>query len=548
MTRISNLVQIQSYTWGILIFLVSLIFILDPRYFTSPPLYSDDWLMISRYVFDGFNLADLVERRPFLEAFFYTTFSIFGTKIQYFYLANFLILFLSGILFTVIVKKAFPKFAWIPLLAALVYLIYPADYSKSWLIMSFIHFVLLIDLIVVLFLMAYAESGKIWYLLFANILFLYTLGIYEAGLGLVMLAGLLLAILSRDISINRRLSLLSVLVTGGFFIIWRTFIQPNILSVADNYLEHLNTSFGTILYRYARGLFIFIFNWVGPWLNPFGKTKYLIFMAAGLIILGISLVFFPRLISRAKSSLTFPWEERKKQIKSFLPILLIGVLFWAAGYFPVISYDLPAFNGIDSRFNLFSIAGASLAMVAGLACLSTLVVKTTEQIKIMTQIAVIPFLLAGGFYQLWSQNERFQAWEHQKQFWNLTFEIAPGLKNESKVVIVIPGYQELDQFEPVPFSGNWEARSALQVLYNNKNLNAQYYYPDIPHQGSNSLPGNEEWSKYMFLYYNPAKPSVEIMEEPVEALSLPGNLPGYEPGKRITQQSQQSGLYRWLVR
>lgn len=543
--------KIRSINWVFPIFLVPLVYILDVRYFSSPPLYADDWsTLIWGYISGELNFADWSLTRPFVLAPFSMLTPILGIKIQYFYLINFLTIFLSAIILYLIIRRAFPKFSWLPLPVVLVYLIYPVDYTRTWLIMIIVHSAWLIDLGVILLLMDFTKSGRIWQLLLALLLFFLAQGVYEGGLGVVMLSAILLAGITRNISIKRRMAILSVLLASGVFIIWRTFIQHSLINIHDKYYTQLDTSVVTILYRYIKGLSIFIFNWTGPLSGSFGRTKFMIFVIVGIILIGISLTFLPRLIRLAKSNASFDWVDRIGMIKSLLIIFLVGGLFWAAGFVPVISFSGTTSSGVTTRYNLFAIAGASLSLVAGLSCLFTLAAKSIDRVRVMIMAAIIPFLILGLFFQSWSQNERFKAWGEQKQFWSLIFETIPGLKDNSEVIIVIPGYTQtqLRQFQLLPFPGDFEARSALKVLYNNPTLEARYYYLDRPHEGVNILDSNLEWSKILFVYYDPTKPSLEILKRPEDTLSLSFQITGYDPGNRIVNQSSKSLSYRWLVK
>jgi len=128
------------------------------------------------------------------------------------------------------------------------------------------------------------------------------------------------------------------------------------------------------------------------------------------------------------------------------------------------------------------------------------------------------------------------------------FETVPGLKDFSDVIIVIPGYEQYYQYQVMPFVGDWEANAALKVLYNNPTLQARYYYLDLPHDETNVIDSNLDWSNIVFVYYDPIQPSVEIVKRPEDMLLLSFHVPGYDPGKRIINQSSKSVAYRRLVK
>ncbi len=83
-------------------------------------------------------------------------------------------------------------------------------------------------------------------------------------------------------------------------------------------------------------------------------------------------------------------------------------------------------------------------------------------------------------YQIHSQNQRIKVWNINKQFWQDTFTAIPNIESETKLIVVVPGYQKLKPFEMLPFRGDWEAESALDVFITILDLYAEYYYLDSP--------------------------------------------------------------------
>ena len=104
------------------------------------------------------------------------------------------------------------------------------------------------------------------------------------------------------------------------------------------------------------------------------------------------------------------------------------------------------------------------------------------------------------------------------------------------------------QFQTLPFVGNWEATAALKSLYNNPTLVARFYCPDLAQTGPNILDTGYGWSKTVLVYYDPAKPSMEIVLHPQDLLLSTSPLAGYDPLARIVDRSSGSLSYRWLVK
>jgi hypothetical protein len=534
--------------WIIPLLLVSLVYILDTRFFTSPPLRSDDWSQnILRIVFTRIPFFDITRRRPLQTALMALASSVFGLQIHWYYIINWLLLFVSAVIVHQIVRRAFPRTTWLALPTALVFLIYPVNYARTWLVTVNNTFALLLGLVAILLLLAYRRSGKTAQLVFANLLFLISLMIYEAALGLVMFAALVLVCFPGETAKKRRWAFLSILFTGALFVLWRAVLQPQWVNLQDQYLSSLEMSVSTLLSRYGQGLFIFLFNWTGPLLLGFGNHKYWVFLGICLTFLALLLAFIPRALKTAKRNSDYPFEERVKQEKELLAIGLIGVLAWAAGYIPVIALWAPTFYGDSSRVNFSSIFGGALALVAVIALMITFFVNRKERVGRIMLIAVIPLVLLGMGNQVYAQNQRVAVWEESKRFWQGLFETAPNLKDGTELVIVIPNYEKLGPFEMLPFRGSWDVESALKVLYNNQALTAEHYYMDSLALGENWSPIDGDYSQTVFVFFQPDDGEVRLIEDPVTALNLSIEVDGYAPETRITVPDEDTDVYRWLV-
>ena len=470
--------------------------------------------------------------------------SIFGLHFEWYYVVNWLLLFISGVVVYFIIKNAFPNKPWLALPAALIYLVYPVNYARTWLVIINNTYALLLALLSILLLLLFEKTGKIHQILLANLLFLISLGTYEAGFGVVILSALLLLILTRK---KRRWAFISILVVGVSFFVWRVFLQSGLLNVQDQYLQNVNPSILTVIKNYIQGLFIFLFNWVGPMLIPFGDYKYWVFIGLCLVAIVILSVLVVKRSKKLKIDSPDMFTRKLTEIKSLLKISVVGGLFWIAGYIPVIFLWQPTFYGDSSRVNFAAILGAALGIAALMAAGITFFSRRAEVPKRELLIAIIPLVILGMAYQVHSQNQRIKVWEINKHFWQEMFTTAANLKSGTKLIVVIPGYQELAPFEMLPFRGDWEAESALDVLYNNPDFFAEYYYLDNPGLADNWVPVSGDYSKFLFVYFDPESTSLSIIEDPSTALNLNITVESYDPESRMIDYSPEVGEYRWLV-
>ena len=531
----------------IMIVFVSLIFILDPRFFTNPPLRSDDWnMLIEPVVFDSITFFNFSDRRPFLLLLYAVLSPILQLRISLYYAVNWLLILFSGLTVYKIIRDAFPKHRWLALPGALIFLIYPVNYARTWLVISINTLAFLFGLLTILLLVHYSRKGQTWRIIMANLLALISLGTYEAALGIILIATVLLLI-DRETPKKRRLWIFTIPVTIIIFLLWRLVIQPQFFAVTDFYLTNATVSLPTVIRRYGQGLFIFLYNWVGPLLNPLGDNKYWVFVICGTLLIVFLIVLVWRRIKVMGEIKDGLRAEKFGDAKALLRISGIGLLFWAAGYIPVIFLWQPYFYGDGSRVNFGAIPGASLVIVALMGALFTILFNDRNLVKKRVLIFVIPLVVAGMAYQVHAQNVRQRVWEVNQDFWGEMFELVPGVVTGTKVVIVIPNYENVGPFEMLPFRGDWEAESALRVLYNNRELYAEYYYIDWTGAPDNWQPIGGDLGRFVFVYYDPGLNETRIVQDPFEALNLPFPIENYDPDKGIIPFEQDMGEFRFLV-
>ena len=526
--------------------------------FDSTIISSDDWsYFVTRYVFDDLHPINLTDRRPFVLVLYYALASLFGLQVKYYYFVNFLILFLSAVLIYIIAKRVFPTYGWLASLIALTYLVYPVDYTRTWIIMIYIRFWWLVSLGVIWLLLDFVESGKKWKYVFAMLGIAIPLGAYEGQFGIILLASALITLLSPNISTKRRLVLFGGTFAIGFsFIIWRIYVQPEFLGIEDSYVGTIQFSPAIIIERYLQGIEIFIKGWFVPIqaqleLIGFNTANWLLLH---IIIFGAAFIW---LSSKISSTARLLVGQKIPMMKSYFILFLIGGAFWIAGYIPIIALYSPSLHGNASRVNSFAIAGASLMLVSAVAIIATLIARSIPQIRLLSATILLPFIITGVFVQLQVNKERQIAWETQKIIWNGVFGALPDIKDEKSVVIIIPGYEHLRPFQPLPFISSWEIDASAQVLYNNSNIGGHYYYEDLQEtelqftkNGFKPLPTDRviSYKRLIFVYYDPQTQTVELVENLVEKIPLPFSVNNYYPHENISPAKPTTADNRWLVR
>ena len=524
---------------------------------TTPSIASDDWsLIVAPYAFGELGPFNLLNHRPLDMSVYFALTSIFGLRFEYYYLFNALILFLSALLIYALVKRIFPQLTWLAGLAAIAYLVYPVDYTRTWIIMLYIRFWWLISLAAIWLLLDFLDSGNKLKLALALLGIIIPLGAYEGQFGVIVAASFLMAVLPKNKPVFRRLVLLgSVMIIGISFYLWRFYVQANISGIKYYSAGSFQFNPFVIIERYLQGFDIFFRKWLIPIQAQLKLSVFQIFIWLFLYI--VICYFLTLLVFRQTTQLPeLSLKQKLPIMKSQFFFFLVGGAFWIAGYFPILGLYSPALNGHASRVNLFAVAGAALMIVSLAAVFSTLLARSILQIRPFAIAILLPFVLAGIFVQLQVNIENEIAWETQRSVWNSTFKTISNVQDEKSLVIIIPGYEQLRPFESYPFTAAWEIDAEAKVLYNDPNIGGYFYYKDLQNQqfvftkngiipqGAERLVG---YKKLIFVLYNPKDNTVELVENLEETLSLPFSVSNYSPHENIIPAKPSTADFRWLV-
>jgi hypothetical protein len=423
--------------------------------------------------------------------------------------------------------------------------------------MTYIRLGWLINLCAIWLLLDYLESGKIIYLLIALSGIVIPLGAYEGQFGLVFAIIVLMALTITKKPISRRLILAgSLLAVGVLFVIWRFYIQPNYLNVADTYVEEIQFGPTVLIERYIQGFEIFVFEWFNPIKSQLTSNAS---PKISMLVLFVSIFYIALLclIIKSKDNVKLQADQKSSFMKFFFKLFLIGGVLWVAGYFPIIALYSPSIKGYATRVNVFAIPGASLSLLSGLAILATLLLKSRIQIRLLTAILILPLIIVGIHVQLQINRESQLAWETQATIWNSVFNEIPNIQDNKTLAIVIPGYDDLRPLQAYPFRTSWEINDGTRVLYNNPRIGGCIYYKDIQKDGSHFtkigfkpllIDDTIPYKKLIFVYYDPQTQSAKLIENLEETFSLPFTTNNYNPRENIKSAEPSTADFRWLVK
>jgi hypothetical protein len=358
-----------------------------------------------------------------------------------------------------------------------------------WLTMVLVYCAVALVLLCGYFLLRFARGGPWPTLLFSLICLMLSFGFYEGQLGLVCAWSLLLVFTSRQLPVMKRFGLLSPIMLGGGFALWRTLGQQTI-GVVDHYLSQITITPGILMSRFLLGYKInLLWGWTTTvqYLFPLlSNNKYaLLFLVIMVLAVWWLLRNLPRPLKGRASTMT-AWRLKYRWVgmRSYTFLGLVGLFLVGAGYVPVVAAFLPNLsgNGGASRYNLFASFGGAFSMLCILMVGAFFFARTRQQAKHLFLASSVLFLMLGGITQAFVQYENRIAWQEQKAIWQELFSIAPNLRNNTNVIFILPGFKDrvgYQNWRRTPLYAFWDVSDALRILYNDSSLSGDIIYPDL---------------------------------------------------------------------
>jgi len=540
--------------------------------FYAPILYNDDWsYMVGRWYSGTMKLFDLAELRPFQKAPFAILYGIFGLNIHAFYSVFWFLNILAAVQLYFLMREFIPKSGPLAFGIAAIFLVYPADFTHMWVSQLHNRLAVVLTFMYAHLLITYAHNGRRFALWISLLSLIVSFTLYESQFGIVMLWCLLLILVNKN-RWRTRLSLLLPLVIGALFVLWRT-VGYSMLEIKDNYQysNRVQLTPIVIITRFVIGFRAMIWAWLEPLMQAFGLNGG---QAMIVILLAITIAgLLTLIISRTTHKLPNDYLTEKEyldQIRSFILMMVIGSLFIAAGYVPIITvFEPTTFFQTGSRVNGFALPGAAVTTVGFLALVILLLKRKWKQqeINFVGMTMLIPLVFLGTMVQAQIQYDDRVVWEKQKQIWHQLFELAPDLKGETGVYFVlsdtrnqVPSLNVTEQRLPV--NASWEVGAALNILYGRHDLKGDVFVRELLHmaddflldqlllrEGIKNLVTDEitPYENALFVTYDNNLGQLAIIEdlEAEDLVSFP--VPGYRPYERIINTPTSHQELRWLV-
>ncbi len=503
--------------------------------------------------------------RPFLLCNFSFQYSLFGLNMAAYRIVLIVATILNAVLLYIMLDRLLPKYRVFNLIVAMLFLVYPTDYTSSWTIIGANLKIRTMLFLASCLLLIYFWHGNGWlYWTGALILLAISLGAGEAHVGLTAAISVALFLLSKRLSSRRRLAILMPAFIVVLFSLWRWLGQLKAGFAFGHSTESLALSPIVLLSRIISGYEISLLSGWLVWLQRFfhGRgwtgnhislwTLLMLIAVMTCIALMTMLVLKRKPLNADGSHCQYP--AALPTIGQQCMLALSGLLAIGVAYLPIIAAVAPSLEFVRSRTNALPSIGAAVFFGAALSIVVTLLRQKGRSATLLFIVLSIPFIVLGGITQFTAQRNSEISWIEQKGIWQQLFELAPDLRPGTNVFLFLPHYIESIGAQPFE-SWRYGFTSALSVLYDCNDLNGCLVYPGetfhysesgivckqfkgrtiVPYEQALLLRYKRETAKLELIKALP--PSLTGISRPINELCTNCVMPQYE--------HQRS--FRWLV-
>ena len=549
----------QKYRISVLVLAVVSLVAYGSSAFT-PSLLGDEWGILNGHIsVQGIACPDWPTPRPFGHCLLWFVHGVVGLNIYAYHAVAIIASFLSATLLLILLEQLLPSWVTFNSAVATLFLVYPADMTRTWLAGNIVYAVALY-LAAACFLAAFWRYGR-WMTWIAGMaILLLAVGTYEVPLGVTIAMSVGTFVWAKHRSVSHKLALLTPALVAVLFSAWRWLWQLSVGTAYGYSVEYISFSPAILISRLIYGYRVNLqWGWTSAVLSllpPIEVSAKLaqilaILTLAGVILLPALLVsFFTRTQSVAIQT-TAHNPEAYNRIRGVVKIAAVGLAALGAGYLPGILGFFPGMEYPASRTHHLPSIGAAIFICAIFFGLASLLTSDPRRSKQVALAGLVPLMLLGTASQLSVQQQVHRAWVDQKQIWQSLFGLAPDIAEGTQVVLVLTGYEQ-ETRGPGPFiSGPWGMSGALTTLYGANVLHGYFAYgsPDevlavrqdkliVSYFGEKEFPVAEA---IVFVFDGARKQLVHL-----KALETGGRLIPLGPD-RILDTPTQSTDYRWLV-
>ncbi len=541
---------------GLNLLLITLFSAVTCWVYWAPNLTGDDWLYINLAVTGQIQWLDLSIARPLEGTYSKLLYFLGGVNIPFYYVSNFLIWLLICLAFYFLLARLFQSYKPLPVVASLIFSIYPIYQLRMWLTASHPNLALLFTIIFAGLLYEYKRRAAWPWLAAALAALAISLLDYEGQLGLVLAWSLLLAIPGVK-NWRRRIGLSSPVLVTLLYIGWRVLRSGGAgspLDTASTYWVSARQVLADPLLlpeRLFAGVKIVLTGWIAPWTTMDFQSPF--FLQSVLVIL---LLFLAAASILGWNYLKLPGkpESGANPGRKFIyKIIIVSGALAIVGYIPIILIYDPGLDYFNSRVNLFAIPGASVLVATAITALASLA-KNIQRRWMNVAILLIFFIASGSLFQIEVQHESRRVWCEQTNVWTQLMKVAPDVTGNSFIGIV---FQHSHYGENIitrdAIISPWEVDSAVRLLYADQTLSGGVVYlnrPDISSFDLNGIklswpPRTEPYTKAVLFQYDESTGQLEMVNQ-LNELGM-ADKPDYTPARHILPSASDESPYLSLI-
>jgi hypothetical protein len=473
---------------GLLI--LTLRFLTWHRHLNTPAIFGDDWIWYVKLPLEGGLHCPEISPRFFLNCIPALQNIFFGLNFSAHRIVVVLISLFTVIGLYFLLCQLFPRYHLLNIGVSLLWLYYPLDnYRQISVMATYMNLGYLFLILSFAALTIFIRKKKWFVWIIALLMFIISLGLYEAVIGIMTFGSVVYFALSWRMEKKFKIAFAVPVIISVSFILSRILYQLSDIGTKYGHpTNHLAIDAFEITRRTYLGFrFLMHWAWTHPlislfpdWLTQGGhdnlNATLIIFATLIIILIGVLILSkFGPWIKMSENIDKFFQHSHVMPTKDVIIISLIGVMIMLFGYFPSILAIFPSSRFEVSR--IFTLPSLGVCLMIGLFLwwISQWIsysnrYKYRKQVMSLTFLAlVMPFVLFGSIIKFKIEEQFHRAWLVQKTIWSQFFELVPDFADGTYVVLLMPKYDSMMDVPPLQ-AGYDSFEYALSSLYGNRHI------------------------------------------------------------------------------
>ncbi|MBN1920213.1 MAG: hypothetical protein JW892_03130 [Anaerolineae bacterium] len=523
----------------------------------TPSLLGDEWGVFNEYRNHNVQCPTWGTARPLACLWRWGIYKTVYLNVYAFHAMGVVISVLSAVLLMILLDQVLPDQQLFNSAVATLFLVYPADLTRTWLAGSIVYGGA-VYLLAACFLAAFWRKG-LWIAWIIGMGVLCVAFSYEIGIGITIALSVVAFVWPRRRNLAHRSALIVPAVAAVSFSIWRWLWQVSTETAYGHSVGAVTFSPKELLTRLVFGYRANL-QWVWTdaildWWPFLGQNtrmgRVLAVVMLGALVLGLMGIINVILKRRMVSNQIAQIGTDLPGIKQLVEIAGLALMILGAGYFPIILAVFPGMDYVSSRTHHLPSIGAAIFVCVVLFAIARLFTRVSRRRSVLAVVGMMPFLLLGVGAHVSVQQQVDRAWEDQKWVWQSLFVSVPDIVDGTQVVMIVDDYQN-DGRGPGPFiSGSWGMSAALNMLYGSKDLSGVFFYGPrddtlwiddallfFPTGDGKGIPVDEV---LVFIFDGTSKQMTQLSVKEVDGEMI------FLGEGRILDSQPQGNTYRWLV-